>query len=107
MMTSKLKPELEFFSRQLSVPDWYQPLIEQQRALVLGVGGIGCTVAKELWYNFYLDSLIDFTIIRTTTRLIQSLKLGGGHYRRKKKTENLSPLVELLEKNGLKIHTEK
>ena len=46
---------MDFFSRQRSVPDWQQSLIEQQRALLLGVGGIGCTIAKELWYalRFY------------------------------------------------------
>ena len=43
------KLAMDFFSRQRAVPDWHQPLIEQQRALLLGVGGIGCTVAKELW----------------------------------------------------------
>ena len=46
----KMADGLDYFSRQRAVPDWHQPLIEQQRALVLGVGGIGCTVAKELWY---------------------------------------------------------
>ena len=40
---------MDFFSRQLSVPDWNQTLIEQQRALVLGVGGIGCSIARNLW----------------------------------------------------------
>ena len=46
---------MDFFSRQRSVPDWQQSLIEQQRALLLGVGGIGCTIAKEFWYalRFY------------------------------------------------------
>ena len=41
---------MDYFCRQRAVPDWQQALIEQQRALLLGVGGIGCTIAKELWY---------------------------------------------------------
>ena len=41
--------EIDYFSRQRSIPDWYQPLIEAQTTLVLGVGGIGCSVARNLW----------------------------------------------------------
>jgi molybdopterin/thiamine biosynthesis adenylyltransferase len=40
--------EVDYFSRQRSVPDWHQPLLEGQTALVLGVGGIGCSVARNL-----------------------------------------------------------
>ena len=39
----------DYFSRQQAVPDWHQPLIEVQTVLLLGVGGIGCSVARNLW----------------------------------------------------------
>lgn len=39
---------MDFFARQRAVPDWELPLIAQQRALVLGIGGIGCSVARNL-----------------------------------------------------------
>ncbi|CAI8045259.1 SUMO-activating enzyme subunit uba-2 [Geodia barretti] len=39
---------MDYFSRQRSIPDWHQPLIEVQTTLVLGVGGIGCSVARNL-----------------------------------------------------------
>ena len=47
---SSLEGNMEdFFSRQRAVPDWYQPLIELQTVLLLGVGGIGCSVARNIW----------------------------------------------------------
>ena len=39
----------DYFSRQRVVPDWHQPLLEQQVALLLGVGSIGASVARNLW----------------------------------------------------------
>ena len=41
--------DADVFSRQRAVPDWDQALIELQRALVLGAGGLGCSVAASLW----------------------------------------------------------
>ena len=39
----------DYFSRQWAVPDWHQPLLDAQVALLLGVGGVGCSVARNLW----------------------------------------------------------
>ena len=39
----------DLFVRQRSVPGWNVHVIHNQTALLLGVGGIGCTVALALW----------------------------------------------------------
>ena len=36
------------FDRQKGISKWDQKVLEQQTALVLGVGGLGCTVAFAL-----------------------------------------------------------
>ena len=41
----------EAFVRQRGVPDWNIDTIQNQSALLLGVGGIGCTIALALWYK--------------------------------------------------------
>ena len=41
----------DYFSRQRAVPDWHQPLLDGQVALLLGVGGVGCSVARNLWWG--------------------------------------------------------
>jgi tRNA A37 threonylcarbamoyladenosine dehydratase len=38
----------DVFDRQRNIRDWKQDTIENQVALVLGVGGLGCTIAMAL-----------------------------------------------------------
>ena len=46
---SCIKMASDPFVRQRSVPGWNVHVIHNQTALLLGVGGIGCTVALALW----------------------------------------------------------
>src|SRR5690606_18050487 len=37
-----------YFDRQIRIPEWKQNVLEDQVALCLGVGGVGCSVALGL-----------------------------------------------------------
>ena len=45
-MSSEKIPD--FFSRQKAIPDFSSDLLQQSNALVLGIGGLGCTIALDL-----------------------------------------------------------
>jgi len=44
-MASAPAQPLNYFDRQDRIPNWQQDKVRSQTALILGVGGLGCSVA--------------------------------------------------------------
>ncbi|KAL5476146.1 hypothetical protein EMCRGX_G026057 [Ephydatia muelleri] len=75
---------MDFFARQKVVPNWNNSLIQQQVALVLGVGGIGCSVARNLCRLGLSEViLVDYDVVAASNINRQVLYCSSDVGRRK------------------------
>ncbi|TFG21683.1 MAG: ThiF family adenylyltransferase [Promethearchaeota archaeon] len=95
--------EKDLYSRQFDLGGWSQKIIKNSRVLIVGVGGVGCEVAKNLARIGvgYLD-LVDLDIIERSNLSRQVLYKPGDEGRPKVKvaTERLKEINPFITVKG-------
>lgn len=64
MASTNPETPVSVFDRQCRIPDWNQDVISQQVTLILGVGGLGCSVAISCArLGFRKLILVDYDVV--------------------------------------------